>query len=154
MEPIGVDTAKVMLFDRLRLASPGPRYIHFPRSAAIDDEYFRQLASEELQKKRVRGRIQLEWVQTRTRNEALDCLVGNLAICLLCGPLLNVPGKRRRIALSAIASGEDGGLVERQTPIRAPQKQDAELQALPPKPRMSLSEMIAAAKRKIQDGRR
>ena len=154
MEPIGVDTAKVMLFDRLRLASPGPRYIHFPRSAAIDDEYFRQLASEELQKKRVRGRIQLEWVQTRTRNEALDCLVGNLAICLLCGPLLNVPGKRRRIALSAIAAGEDGDLVERQAPSRARQEPAAEIESLPPKPRMSVSEMIAAAKRKIQDGRR
>lgn len=151
-EPIGVDTAKVMLFDRLRLTAAGPRYIHFPRSASIDEEYFRQVASEELQKKRVRGRVVLEWVQTRTRNEALDCLVGNLAVCLLCGPLLHLPGKRRRIDLDQVCAGEG---IETHTgkPAKRPEPSKESVRALPPAPAITVAEMIAAAKRKVKHGR-
>ena len=75
VEPIGVDQAKALLYARLKLAEPGPGYIHFPNHPAFDDEYFAQLAAEKLVTK-VRGtRRYQEWVQLRARNEALDCLV-------------------------------------------------------------------------------
>lgn len=74
---IGGDTAKEVLYDRLRVSEPGPRYIHFPIGHGFDEEYFKQLAAETLvtelddrgiEKKRV-------WVKQRSRNEALDIFV-------------------------------------------------------------------------------
>lgn len=95
VEPMGVDQAKSIILARLRQAKPGPGYIHFPVSEAFDQEYFDQLGAEELRRRVRNGRVLVEWVQVRPRNEALDCLVGNLAICRLAGPLLNLPHKRR-----------------------------------------------------------
>lgn len=75
VEPIGVDQGKALIYARLKMEKVGPGYIHFPREAAFDDEYFAQLGAEKLVTK-VRGtRPFSEWVQTRARNEALDCLV-------------------------------------------------------------------------------
>ena len=74
---IGVDHGKEFLYDRLKVQTPGPRYIHFPFGHGFDEEYFRQLAAEILvtelddngiEKKRV-------WVKQRSRNEALDIFV-------------------------------------------------------------------------------
>ncbi len=80
VEPIGVDSAKALIYARLKQDKPGKGTVHFPRRPAFDDEYFAQVASEKLVP-RVRGtRPYQEWVQTRPRNEALDCLVGNLAV--------------------------------------------------------------------------
>lgn len=82
---VGVDQGKALLFARLKMQQPGPGYIHFPRAPAFDDEYFAQLTAEKLVTK-IRGtRPVAEWVQTRPRNEALDCLVGNLAVLRLAG---------------------------------------------------------------------
>ncbi|WP_082580202.1 phage terminase large subunit family protein [Pelomonas sp. Root1444] len=86
-EPIGVDQAKTLIYGRLQLTAPGPGYIHFPNTAAFDDEYFAQLAAERLVTK-VRGtRPFKEWVQLRPRNEALDCMNYNLAAVRLA-PML------------------------------------------------------------------
>jgi phage terminase large subunit GpA-like protein len=79
-EIVGVDQGKSLLYARLKLAGAGPGYVHFPRDPAFDDEYFAQLAAEKLVAKARGGRPYHEWVQVRPRNEALDCLVGNLAV--------------------------------------------------------------------------
>lgn len=85
VEPLGVDQGKALLYARLKLTAPGPGYIHFPRDSAFDDEYFAQLSAERLVT-RFRGTRPLqEWVQTRARNEALDCLVYALAALRLSG---------------------------------------------------------------------
>jgi phage terminase large subunit GpA-like protein len=82
---IGVDQGKALLYSRLKIEHPGPGYIHFPRDPAFDDEYFAQLTAEKLVTK-IRGtRPYQEWVQTRARNEALDCFVGNFAVLRLAG---------------------------------------------------------------------
>lgn len=80
VEPIGVDNAKALIYARLKQDKPGPGTIHFPRTPAFDDEYFAQLAAEKLVTKFKGTRPFQEWVQTRARNETLDCLVGNLAV--------------------------------------------------------------------------
>jgi terminase, large subunit len=78
-EPIGVDQGKAIVHARLRSERVGPGYIHFPDHPSFDDEYFAQLGGEKLVTQRRKGRLLREWVQTRPRNEALDCLVYALA---------------------------------------------------------------------------
>jgi phage terminase large subunit GpA-like protein len=100
---IGVDAAKALLYARVKLQDPGPGYIHFPNRAAFDDEYFAQLAAEKLITK-VRGtRAHAEWVQTRSRNEALDCWIYALAAARLSGrtmaPQRDSESKARRAIL-------------------------------------------------------
>lgn len=91
VEPLGVDQGKALLYARLKLLQPGPGYVHFKRDAAFDDEYFAQLGAEKLVTKIKGTRPFQEWVQTRPRNEALDCLVYALAACRLAGKLLAAP---------------------------------------------------------------
>ena len=70
---VGDDQAKALIYSRLKLQQPGPQYIHFPADSAFDDEYFAQLTAEKLVTKMRGTRPYTEWVQTRPRNEALDC---------------------------------------------------------------------------------
>ena len=91
VEPLGVDQGKALLYARLKLGAPGKGYIHFPRQACCDDEYFAQLAAEKLVTKMRGTRPIMEWVQTRPRNEALDCLLYALAACRLAGHNLDSP---------------------------------------------------------------
>lgn len=83
VEPLGVDQGKVLVYSRVRLTVPGAGFVHFPQTADFDDEYFAQLAAEKLVTRTRNGRPRQEWVQTRPRNEALDCLVGNFAMMRL-----------------------------------------------------------------------
>lgn len=72
---VGVDTAKDALFSRLALPTHGPGYCHFPSepTTGYDTSYFQGLCSER-RKVRIRaGRRVLVWVQSRPRNEPLDC---------------------------------------------------------------------------------
>ena len=79
VELVGVDAGKVLVYSRLRIRAPGPGFVHFPDEPAFDDEYFSQLTAEKLVVKHRFGRASQEWVQTRPRNEALDCFVYALA---------------------------------------------------------------------------
>ncbi len=82
---VGDDQAKALIYSRLKIDQAGPGYIHFPRDPSFDDEYFAQLTAEKLVTK-IRGtRPYVEWVQTRPRNETLDCLKYALAALRLAG---------------------------------------------------------------------
>lgn len=93
---IGVSSGKQYVMDRLAIASPGPRYFHFPldvkddskgnaqdivHSRGYDDIYFKGLVSERLVSRRKNGRMVLQWetVSKDIRNEPLDLRVYNLA---------------------------------------------------------------------------
>lgn len=82
---VGTVAAKDTIFPRLKLATPGPGYCHFPESQAYDKEYFAQLTGEERRLKHDRGVVTgYYYKKIRARNEALDLKVYNLAaICLL-----------------------------------------------------------------------
>lgn len=82
---VGVDAAKALLYARVKIEAPGPGYIHWPNRAAFDDEYFAQIAAEKLITKTRGSRAYAEWVQTRSRNEALDCWIYSLAAARLSG---------------------------------------------------------------------
>jgi phage terminase large subunit GpA-like protein len=82
---IGVDTAKDALYGRLRIPRVGPGYIHFPVGQGFDEEFFRQLTSEQVVTRKREGRPYRVWVlPPGRRNEALDCnvlaLAGRLSI--------------------------------------------------------------------------
>jgi phage terminase large subunit GpA-like protein len=81
---IGVDTAKEVLYQRLkRVIAPGPGYLHF--DAATDEEWLEQLTSETVVHRITNGRRVRVWRprQTGIRQEALDCTV--YAWCALQG---------------------------------------------------------------------
>jgi phage terminase large subunit GpA-like protein len=73
---IGVDTAKDAIYGRLRISKPGPGYIHFPVGQGFDEEFYRQLTSEQVVTRKREGRPYRVWVlPPGRRNEALDCAV-------------------------------------------------------------------------------
>lgn len=77
---VATNNAKDVIFSRLKIELPGPRYCHFPRSYA--DEWFRQLTCEKAVTRYTKGfpkRIYEK--QSGQRNEALDMRVYSLA-CL------------------------------------------------------------------------
>mgnify|MGYP000861116942 FL=1 len=129
IEPIGVDQAKAILYARLKQEKAGPGYLHFPKNGSIDSEYFAQLAAEELRIVLRAGRRFPEWVAIRPRNEALDCAVGNLAVCRLAGPLPK-SGSPRRSAWSAEEIAEAISPTHR-PPADTPQQREP---APPPNP--------------------
>ena len=82
-----VDTAKETVCSRLKIAAPGPGYMHLP--GWIDAEYVEQLTAEKKIRKYVKGKGSVpEWVKTRERNEALDLTVYSLAALYILGPVV------------------------------------------------------------------
>jgi phage terminase large subunit GpA-like protein len=76
---VATHAAKDRIFSRLKIAEPGPGYMHFPEWA--DEEYFAQLTGEKkltVRDKRTRAK-KIIWVKTHTRNEALDLEVYAMA---------------------------------------------------------------------------
>lgn len=77
--PIGVDTAKEILYARLKLTDFGPGYCHFPKLEQYDEEYFKQLTAEKQKTKYRNGFPAKFWEKVRPRNEALDLRVYAMA---------------------------------------------------------------------------
>jgi len=71
--PVGTDTAKELVYARLKMTDEGDGYCHFPEGR--NAEYFRMLTAEKKVTKYFKGRPKREWVKIRQRNEALDCRV-------------------------------------------------------------------------------
>lgn len=90
--PVGVDTAKELLYSRLKITEPGPGYCHFPTSRS--DEYFRQLTAEKQVTKYHKGFARREFVKVRPRNEALDVRVYSMAALAILNVNLRAVEKR------------------------------------------------------------
>lgn len=87
---IGVDAAKALIVPRLQLPPPGRGAIHFPLADWCDNELAKQLTSERLITKWVKGVPSQEWRQIRARNEALDGFVYALGALRLLHPNLEL----------------------------------------------------------------
>ena len=83
---VGSDTAKELVYSRLRIDEPGAGYCHFPERG---EEYFKQLTAERLVTKYVRGHAKRVWMKTRSRNEALDVRCYALAAYSILGVNVN-----------------------------------------------------------------
>lgn len=71
--PVGTDTAKELIYARLKATDDMDGYCHFPTDRS--EEYFRMLTAEKKVIRYFKGRQRREWIKIRTRNEALDCRV-------------------------------------------------------------------------------
>lgn len=86
--PIGSDTAKELVYGRLKITEPGPGYCHFPINR--DPEFFLQLTSEKLVTRYVRGHAKRQWIKSRRRNEALDVRCYAMAALYISGVNVNI----------------------------------------------------------------
>ncbi len=102
---VGVDSAKGLLYSRLRLSTPGPGYCHFPNTDAFDEEYFKQLTAEKVITRYQKGFPRREWVKVRPRNEALDCRVYALAAMYILNPAWDALDERMT-EMAALATGD------------------------------------------------
>jgi phage terminase large subunit GpA-like protein len=80
---VGTDTAKSLIYSRLRLKSPGAGYVH--TYIGLDEDFYQQLTAEKLVTRYVKGFPKQEWIKTRPRNEALDVYVYAYAAAIGCG---------------------------------------------------------------------
>jgi len=101
--PVGVDTVKTLLFQRMRIVEEGPGYIHF--SDTLEDEYFRQLTAEQIVVKFHRGYQKRVFKKMRPRNEALDCFVYGVAALAILN--INVNSLAQRIDSGHHLQNED-----------------------------------------------
>jgi phage terminase large subunit GpA-like protein len=94
---VGTDTAKHLIYGRLRVNTVGPGYVHLPEALKSTDE-FEQLTSERLATKFIKGHPKLEWFKPAgKRNEALDCAVYAYAMaCYLGIQTMREPGWAKR----------------------------------------------------------
>ena len=86
---VGTDTAKEMIYSRLKIAQVGAGYCHFP--ADRDEEYFKQLTAEKIVTHYYKGFPVRKWEKPNgRRNEALDCRVYALAALHILNPDLEM----------------------------------------------------------------
>ncbi len=88
---VNPNAAKLAVVQRLNLPAGKAGRVRYPVRECFDDDYFRQLRSESLRRRYVRGYAVLEWVlKSGERNEALDCLAGIYATREWLNPALDV----------------------------------------------------------------
>ena len=91
--PVGTNTAKDVVFGRLRVQEQGPAFWHIPET--MDAEWCYQLTSEKAVKRWSSGIPLTEYIKLRPRNEALDLAVLNLASFVILN--VNIDKTARRL---------------------------------------------------------
>jgi phage terminase large subunit GpA-like protein len=127
---IGVDTAKDALYGRLRIGKPGPGYIHFSVGQGFDEEFFRQLTSEQVVTRKREGRPYRVWVLPPGRkNEALDCY--NLALASRLSIRVRLVAEQQRATMPPPSEPEEIDMTE-SIPEPPPAPPSPPSPALPP----------------------
>lgn len=103
--PIGVDTAKDLIFSRLRIQEQGAGHIHF--SDDLDDEYFRGLTAEKIVTKYEKGFKRRIFQKIYARNEPLDCIVYAYACYVILGINVNTLVDKMRNAAREIPVSDE-----------------------------------------------
>lgn len=76
---VGTDTAKDVIYGRLKFNEPGFGYVHF--HSEFSQDYYNQLTSEKKVTRYSKGRPIKEWIlPSGRRNESLDCFVYSYCI--------------------------------------------------------------------------
>jgi phage terminase large subunit GpA-like protein len=105
---VGTDTAKDMIFGRMRVRVPGPGFMHLPAKATR--EYLDTLTAEKAFRKWQRGRGFVRvWEKIRDRNEGLDLEVYCLAALHILGRALIRLLPERAAAWAAWEKGKGDG---------------------------------------------
>lgn len=97
--PIGTDTAKHLLYGRMRVTQVGPGYVHTPKALQSTDEY-EQMTAARLMPVTVQGKASMRWITPHgKREEGGDCMVyAYAAACHLGIQTYREPGWARREA--------------------------------------------------------
>jgi len=97
--PIGTDTAKHLLYGRMRVTQVGPGYVHTSKSLIGTDE-FEQMTAARLMPVTVQGKASMRWITPHgKREEGGDCMVyAYAAACHLGIQTYREPGWARREA--------------------------------------------------------
>ncbi len=93
---IGVDTAKELLYQRLKIEFAGANYIHFPRelNKGCDEQYFKMLLSEKRILKFEKGIKKWLWQKIYKHNEALDTFIYAIAALEILSPNFEILKER------------------------------------------------------------
>ncbi len=99
---IGVDTAKELLYQRLKIEFAGANYIHFPREVerGCDEQYFKMLLSEKRILKFEKGIKKYIWQKIYKRNEALDTFIYAISALEILSPNFEVLKERVKDLIS------------------------------------------------------
>lgn len=82
---VGTDTAKDLLFGRIKVREAGPGYVHF--AADLGDDFYAELTAEARVKQKTGAGEKSRWVVTgAARNEVLDCTV----YAMFCAHMLDL----------------------------------------------------------------
>lgn len=94
---VGTDTAKHLLYGRMRITQTGPGYVHVPKSLVTTDE-FEQMTAARLMPVTVQGKSFMRWITPAgKREEGGDCMVyAYAAACHLGIQTYREPGWARR----------------------------------------------------------
>lgn len=94
---VGTDTAKHLLYGRMRITQTGPGYVHVPKSLVETDE-FEQMTAARLMPVTVQGKAFMRWITPAgKREEGGDCMVYAYAgACHLGIQTYREPGWARR----------------------------------------------------------
>lgn len=86
--PVGVNEAKLLIYDRLNIEEKGPEYCHFPFDGVYNQQYFKELTSELVTYETNRkGDQVIRFIKPdHLRNEPLDTRVYNLAVVKIVRP--------------------------------------------------------------------
>ncbi len=102
---VGTDTAKALIYSRLKIQEPGPGYCHFPVSDTLgvynaDLDYFRQLTSEKMVTRHRLGKSYIAFEKpSGARNEALDVRVYATAALYILNPQMQALPEKPQAAI-------------------------------------------------------
>lgn len=123
---VGTDHAKVTVFERLEVAEPGPRYMHFPIGRGFDEEYFKSLVAERLVLHYKNNILEKrEWKKKRDRNEALDIEVYTLAAMEMLKP--NWKALSEKLEVKAEVTNSKANAEHQQDEARSSDTQSAQI---------------------------
>lgn len=91
---INTKECKNIIYSRLAIESPGPRFMHFPTGEGYDEEFYNQLTAEVLETFYQYGFAKTRYVKKRDRNESLDIRVYLTALVSLLKPNLTILSKK------------------------------------------------------------
>ena len=102
---IGTDTAKDVVYGRLRIEDEGFGYCHWPFAGGYHEDYFSQLTAEKCVVKMKAGQRSRKWVLKQgTRNEALDVRIYGLSAMIILNPNFKKIASKAETAPTAVTT--------------------------------------------------
>jgi phage terminase large subunit GpA-like protein len=132
---IGTDTAKGLIYGRLKLEEKGPGYMHFPTGIqhGYTEDWFKGLTAEKIITEHVKGFPKRRWVKIPgRRNEPLDVRVYATAAMCIFQPKWRT--LKKQVAERALRAQKDSTGVSHPQPVDAATEQPTNQEQSQPAP--------------------